>query len=74
MKFENYLENITGIGIYPMFSLIVFFVFFVLLGWRVLKMDKKSIDELSNIPLEDKINEEPNKGLFNDLKNKHQLN
>ena len=52
MKFGNYLENITGIGIYPMFSLLVFFIFFVILGWRVYKMDKKTIIELSGIPLD----------------------
>lgn len=53
MKFGNYLDKIAGIGIYPLFSLIVFFVFFVVLIWRVSTMDKKSIDEISNIPLEE---------------------
>ena len=73
MKFGNYLEKIAGIGIYPMFSLIVFFVFFVVLIWRVSTMDKKSIAEISNIPLEDNdanTAETINSG----WKNKHQLN
>lgn len=50
MKFIHYLERITGVGIYPMISLMIFFVFFiVLLAW-VLRADKKYIDELKNIP------------------------
>ncbi len=50
MKFIHYLERITGVGIFPMISLLMFFVFFsVLLLW-VLKADRKYINELKNIP------------------------
>ena len=50
MKFINYLEKITGVGVYPLFSLLVFFVFFtVLLAW-ILRADKRYIKELKNIP------------------------
>ena len=50
MKFIHYLERITGVGVFPMISLLMFFVFFiVLLAW-VLKADKKYISELKNIP------------------------
>ena len=43
MKFIHYLERITGVGVFPMISLLIFFVFFiVLLAW-VLKADKKYI-------------------------------
>lgn len=73
MKFENYLQEIAGIGIYPMFSLIVFFVFFVVLIWRVSTMDKKSIAEISNIPLEDNSIDSA-ETLNSEWKNKHQLN
>jgi cytochrome c oxidase cbb3-type subunit 3 len=73
MKFQNYLENIAGIGIYPMFSLIVFFIFFVVLIWRVSTMDKQSIKEISNIPLEDNTTDQA-ENLNSDWKNKHQLN
>ncbi len=51
MKFKNYLETITGVEIYPLFSLIVFFLFFALLTYYVIRADKKRIDELRNIPL-----------------------
>lgn len=53
MKFRNYLESIAGIGIYPLISLVIFFGFFVVLLWYVFQMDKKSIDRMKNIPLED---------------------
>jgi cytochrome c oxidase cbb3-type subunit IV len=53
MKFINYLESITGIGIYPMVSLFVFVIFFLLVTLFVIKGNKKYFDKLSNIPLEE---------------------
>jgi len=46
------LENIDGVEIYPIFSLLIFFVFFVALFWWVLTAKKDHIEEVSNIPLE----------------------
>lgn len=51
MKFINYLSSITGIGIFPMISLGIFFVFFMLLLFYVIKADKKHIKHLEQIPL-----------------------
>lgn len=52
MKFINYLERITGVGIFPLTSLIIFFVFFsVLLLW-VFTADKKYMSALGNIPFD----------------------
>ena len=50
MKFINYLESITGIGIYPMASLMIFFIFFALVGIYVIKGRKEYFDHLKNIP------------------------
>jgi cytochrome c oxidase cbb3-type subunit IV len=50
MKFINYLEKITGVGIYPMVSLLIFFVFFVGLTFWALKANKRYISEMKNIP------------------------
>ena len=50
MKFKNYLESITGIGIYPLISLIIFVVFFGLVTLYVMKGNKKHFKELSNLP------------------------
>lgn len=50
MKFINYLESITGVGIYPLTSLAVFFLFFaVVITWSF-KADKKYITSLKQIP------------------------
>ncbi|EMY82022.1 cytochrome cbb3 oxidase subunit CcoQ [Psychroflexus gondwanensis ACAM 44] len=46
------LENIDGVEIYPIISLVIFFVFFVALFWWVFTTKKEHIEEVSNIPLE----------------------
>lgn len=52
MKFINYLKSIDGVKVFPMFSLIVFFVFFVLLLMYVFKSDKNRLKNYSKIPLD----------------------
>jgi hypothetical protein len=52
MKFINYLEKITGVDVYALSSFSIFFVFFMLMLLWVWKADKKMIDEISRIPLE----------------------
>jgi cytochrome c oxidase cbb3-type subunit 3 len=56
MKFINYLESITGIGIYPLISLMIFFIFFVLMFLFVMKADKKYIHHLKQLPLNNQEN------------------
>ena len=51
MNFINYLETISGVSIYPMISLMIFFIFFIALGIYVIKMPKGYIDEVRNIPI-----------------------
>jgi hypothetical protein len=53
MKFINYLSGIENASSYPMFSLLVFVLFFVVLLVMVLKMRKGTIDILKHIPLEE---------------------
>jgi cytochrome c oxidase cbb3-type subunit 3 len=53
MKFIHYLETITGVGIYPLTSLTVFFVFFVLVATWALKADKSYIASMKTIPFPD---------------------
>ena len=48
MKFINYLQSITGVGIYPLTSLIMFFLFFTVLTIYVVKADKKYIQKMKN--------------------------
>ncbi|MCL6218842.1 CcoQ/FixQ family Cbb3-type cytochrome c oxidase assembly chaperone [Zunongwangia pacifica] len=54
LKFiKGNLENIDGVAVYPMISLLIFFIFFVaLFGW-VITAKKEHIKQVSNIPLED---------------------
>lgn len=52
MKFKHYLETIAGVDIFPLFSLVVFFVFFILLLWYVFTSDKNEILLLKNLPLD----------------------
>ncbi len=47
------LTTIEGIEIFPIISLIIFFSFFVGLGIYMVKVDKKKIKELKNLPLEE---------------------
>lgn len=57
MKFINYLESIAGVSIYPMTSLLIFVVFFVLLVLYTVKADKQHIAELRNLPIEEQNSE-----------------
>jgi cbb3-type cytochrome oxidase subunit 3 len=50
--FRQYLDKIEGIGAYPLFSFIVFFVFFLAVTLWVFKADKKQLDEMSRLPLQ----------------------
>lgn len=52
MKFINYLESITGIGIYPLASLLIFFLFFLAVGVYLLKAGKSYFATLAQIPLD----------------------
>lgn len=54
LKFvKGNLENIDGVAIYPLISLMIFFLFFAGLFWWVFTAKKSHIKEVSNIPLED---------------------
>ena len=54
------LEQINGIEIYPIISLIIFFVFFIIIGIQVFTADKEYIDEMKNMPLDDNDSFEDN--------------
>lgn len=47
------LTSIDGIEIFPIISLIIFFTFFVGLGIYILKADRKKIEEIKRIPLDE---------------------
>ena len=53
---KQYAEKIEDAQIYPMISLLIFFLFFIVLLYYVRKMDKASVNTLSNIPLDETEN------------------
>jgi cbb3-type cytochrome oxidase subunit 3 len=52
MKFINYLEKITGVDIFGLSSFMIFFFFFVAVALWAWKADKKMIDKINRIPLD----------------------
>ena len=57
LKFiKHNLAGIEGVEIYPIISLLLFFIVFITMIVFVLKLPKKSIDEVSQLPLDNDIN------------------
>lgn len=54
--YKSVLQSIEGIAIYPIFTLLLFFSFFVAMVVWVIRMDKKKINLLSHLPFEDEKN------------------
>ncbi len=48
----NSLERIGGVEIYPIISLLIFFVFFVLVTYIVMSTQKEEVEEMSRLPLD----------------------
>ncbi len=51
--YKEVLQSIEGIGIYPIISMIVFAVFFAVVLIWYFKADKKYLNKMSNLPLDD---------------------
>lgn len=49
---KQYAETINGIDIYPIISLFIFLFFFLAVLWYVKKMDRSSVEKMSNLPLD----------------------
>lgn len=55
---KHNLTSIDGVSIYPIISLLIFFLFFAIMITWVYRMRKTEVDELSNIPFEKEENGE----------------
>lgn len=55
--YKSVLQSIEGVAIYPIFTLLLFFSFFVAMVVWVVRMDKKKINLLSHLPFEDEKND-----------------
>lgn len=54
---KEHAASIDGISIYPVISLLIFFLFFIALLYYVKKMDKKRAEEMGKMPLD--LHEQP---------------
>jgi cytochrome c oxidase cbb3-type subunit 4 len=62
LKFiKHHMATIDGIEIYPIVSLLIFFLFFAGLYWWVITAKKSYIKEVSELPLEE---DEPNNSII----------
>jgi len=52
---KHHLDTIQGVEIYPIISLVLFFLVFTTMLLFVLKMPKTNIEELSNLPLDNDL-------------------
>ena len=52
-QIKHNMETISGIEIYPILSLLIFFLFFVGLAFWVFSYKKDKIREMSEIPLDE---------------------
>lgn len=55
--YKDVLRAIEGVGIFPVISLLLFVVFFLLVLWGTLRAKKETIDTMAAIPLESDGNE-----------------
>ncbi len=53
---SHYLQEITGVQIYPLISFILFFTIFMLVLFVVIRTDKKYMKEMAAMPLESENN------------------
>jgi len=51
--FKHYFEQIQNIEIWPIISLIIFFVFFTIAMVKIFFMDKKFVEKMKNLPFDD---------------------
>ena len=51
--YKNVLQSIENIAIWPVISFVIFFVFFLCLLWWVFTADKKFIEKMKTLPLDD---------------------
>ncbi len=52
--FSNYLQSIENVTIYPLISLFIFVIFFIVMFVWIIKMDKNHIKEMEQLPLDEK--------------------
>ena len=54
--YKEVLRNIDNIAIWPVISFVIFFLFFIILLWWTFTADKKFINYMSNMPVDNNGN------------------
>jgi hypothetical protein len=54
---KHNLTSIYNVEYFPLISLVLFSTFFLLVVYKVIRMSKSTIEELSEMPLIDSIND-----------------
>ncbi len=55
--YKTVLQNIENVSIWPIISLIIFFVFFLILLWYVFTEKRSFIRYMKQLPLDDNMQE-----------------
>lgn len=51
--YKNVLQSIENIEVWPVISFVIFFLFFLCLLWYVFTTDKKFIEKMETMPIQD---------------------
>ncbi len=65
--FSDHLTKIDGIEIFPIISLILFFSLFVIAVVWVVKLDKKYLHRMENLPLDSNLDNKNNSEINNEI-------
>jgi hypothetical protein len=49
----NSLENLAGLSVYPIASLLIFFLFFSGVGFWIITASKQKMEKMRNLPFDD---------------------
>lgn len=52
---KHHMDTMEGVEIYPIISLLLFFIVFTTMLIIVLRIPKKSIEEIGNLPLDNDL-------------------
>lgn len=51
--YKNILQSIDNIAVWPIISFVIFFLFFLVLLWWTFTVNKKFIERMSNMPIDE---------------------
>lgn len=55
--YKEILRGIDHVAIWPVISFIIFFLFFIVLVWWAFTADRSYVQDMSELPLDEKRNE-----------------